>query len=91
MEQLIEQLQQAIKDNNGLSKEEKESYFVRLELMKDLKGSGADEMFGAAIKKVLEQPDKVKEFFTGMDNTMRAYIEGGAQGLIKNLDEVTKE
>jgi hypothetical protein len=86
MKELIEKIQESLKTNDSLSNEEKEAYFVKLELLKDMPDENGH--ITKALTALSEKPEGVKEFFTGMEEAMSAYLKGGAQGLMDKLDEV---
>ena len=86
MEKLIKQIQESLKTNDSLTNEEKEAYFVKLELIKDIPDENG--YIVKALTALAEKPEGIKEFFDGMTQAMSAYLKGGAQGLMDKLDEV---
>jgi hypothetical protein len=86
MKELVEKIQESLKTNDSLTSEEKELYFVKLELLKDV--SDENSSIKKALTVLVDQPEKVKEFFDGMNQAFSAYLKGGAQGLADKLDEV---
>jgi len=84
MEKLIEQIQESLKTNNSLTDQEKEDYFIRLELLKETPDEdGAIEEF---IGNLAKKPQEIKEFFTGMEKGFDAYIRGGVKELVDSLE-----
>ena len=87
MEDPIEIIQQVVIESESLSLEEKEKFFVILELLKQNKDTRIEKILLELSKKVQKNPLEIKNFMSGLEESAQAFFKERGQGILKVLDK----
>ena len=87
MEVIIKKIQELLYNSSVFSEQEKKKYFMRLEMLKEVEDDKTKETMRELFTRMEKDPNVIKEFFYGIDKTMKAYIKEGGKGIINVLDQ----